>query len=81
MTTSITVINNGPDRVTVSPVDDAGNPSLHERVTLASNERHDVTVYGNRNVHVQEGVPDVGQEAKGGSEGGGQQEKTEEEQA
>lgn len=58
MTTSVTILNHGPDSVSVAPIDDSGNPSENERQTVAPNSiSRAVYVYANRNIHVAESKP------------------------
>lgn len=54
MTTSVSIINHGPDRVTVAPINDNGEALEVARVTLAPSERVDFVVYDDRNVHIAE---------------------------
>lgn len=58
MTTSVTILNHGPDSISVAPVDDGGSPIESERQTVAPNGfSRAVYVYNNRNVHVAESKP------------------------
>lgn len=58
MTTSVTVLNHGPDSVSVAPVNDSGEPIESERQTVPPNGiSRQVYVYDNRNIHVAEVKP------------------------
>lgn len=56
MTTSVTILNHGPDRVSVVPVDDKGEQIHGERRTVLPNTITTFYVYGNRHVHVSEEI-------------------------
>lgn len=58
MTTSVTILNHGPDAVSVAPIDDSGNPVESERQTVPPfGISRQVYVYDNRNIHVAEAKP------------------------
>lgn len=57
MTTSVTILNHGPDAVSVAPVDDAGQPNEAERQSVQPKSIATLYVYGNRNLHVAEAKP------------------------
>jgi hypothetical protein len=60
MTTSVTILNHGPDSISVAPIDDSGNPAEVERQTVAPNGiSRPIYVYANRNIHVAESKPCV----------------------
>jgi hypothetical protein len=55
MTTHVTILNHGPDSISVAPVNDAGEPVESERQTIPPNSiSRQVYVYDNRHVHVAE---------------------------
>lgn len=58
MTTSVTILNHGPDSVSVAPINDAGEAVETERQTVQPNAiSRPVYVYDNRNIHVAESKP------------------------
>jgi hypothetical protein len=58
MTTSVTILNHGPDSVSVAPINDAGETVESERQTVQPNGiSRQITVYDNRHVHVAESKP------------------------
>lgn len=58
MTTTVIILNQGPDSVSVAPVNDAGEPIEAERQTVQPNGISlQVYVYDNRHVHVAESKP------------------------
>ena len=55
MTTSVTILNHGPDNIHVVPVDNQGNEVKAEAQTVAPNAiSHPIYVYPNRNIHIAE---------------------------
>lgn len=58
MTTSVTILNNGPDSVSVAPINDKGEAIESERQTVAPQSiSRPIYVYDNRHVHVAESKP------------------------
>lgn len=58
MTTSVIVLNHGPDSVSVAPIDDSGNTVESERQTIPPQGiSRAVLVYANRNIHVAASKP------------------------
>ena len=57
MTTSVTILNHGPDNVSVAPVNDSGVVVEAERSTVVPGTIKTLYVYGNRNIHVSESKP------------------------
>lgn len=56
MTTSVTIINHGPYKVSVAPVDNAGAPVENQRQVVPSmGISKPILLYDNQNVHVREG--------------------------
>lgn len=58
MTTSVTILNHGPDWISVAPIDNAGETIETERQTIQPSAiSRPVYVYNNRHVHVMEVKP------------------------
>jgi hypothetical protein len=58
MTTSVIILNQGPDSISVAPVNDAGEPVEAERQTVQPTAiSRPIYVYDNRHVHVAESKP------------------------